>query len=137
MILLAALAFAACSDDGDDGGQGPDGETPEGDVLVRNNRFEPPEIQVESGATVVWAWDSDGVEHNVTFEDQVTSGNRGSGTFERTFEAEGTFPYLCTIHGSSMSGVVTVSATAPNTGGDGDDDDKPDGGGPGGYPGGY
>lgn len=110
MILLAALAMAACSDDDDEGGQGPDNETPEGDVLVQNNRFEPEVLQVAPGTTVVWAWASGGVEHNVTFDDDVASANQGSGTFERTFETSGEYPYLCTIHGPSMSGTVTVGS---------------------------
>jgi plastocyanin len=127
MILLAALALAACSDDGDEGGQGPDDETPEGDVLVQNNRFEPAGLQVEPGTTVVWAWASGGVQHNVTFADNVASATQGSGTFERTFETAGDFPYLCTIHGPSMSGTITVgSSSSPDDDGDG-------GGGGGGY----
>jgi plastocyanin len=126
-ILLAALALAACSDDGDEGGQGPD-ETPEGDVLVQNNRFEPGALQVEPGTTVVWAWASGGVQHNVTFADDVASGTQGSGTFERTFPTAGDYPYLCTIHGPSMSGTITVGSSSAPTG-DG-------GGGGGGYPGG-
>jgi plastocyanin len=139
MILLAALALAACSDDGD-GGQGPDGETPEGDVLVRNDFFDPAQLQVTPGSTVVWAWASNGRDHNVTFDDQVASETQSSGTFERTFETAGTFAYHCTIHGtatSGMRGAVTVAASgAPDTGGDGDDGGD-DGDGPGGYPGGY
>lgn len=110
MILLAALAVAACSDDGGEGGQGPDNETPEGDVLVQNNRFEPEVLQVAPGTTVVWAWASGGVEHNVTFDDDVASVNQGSGTFERTFETSGVYPYLCGIHGPGMSGTVTVGS---------------------------
>jgi plastocyanin len=130
-ILLAALvAAAACGDDNGDGGQGPD-ETPEGDVLVRNDFFDPAQLEVAPGTTVVWAWASGGVTHNVTFDDGEASGDRPSGIYERTFAAEGTFPYHCTIHGtptSGMRGVVTVTENpAPGDGGDngGDGDGDP------------
>jgi plastocyanin len=128
ILLATLLAVAACSGD-DDGGQGP-GETPEGDVQVRNNFFDPDELEVVPGATVVWAWSSGGVTHNVTFTDGEQSGNQSSGTYERTFEAAGSFPYHCTLHGSAtsgMRGVVTVAEpSAPDEGGGG-----PPGGGPG------
>ncbi len=128
-ILPAALAaVAACS--GDDGGQGPG--TPEGDILVRNSRFEPAALTVETGSTVTWAWVAGPVTHNVTFAD-ATSGDRSSGTYERAFAAAGSFPYLCTIHGQAMSGTITVEdEPAPDTGGDGPGGGYPDDG-PGGY----
>jgi plastocyanin len=134
VILAAVIAAAACSSSDDDGGQGP-GDTPEGDVLVRNNEFDPDLLEVAAGATVVWAWASGGTLHNVTFDDDVASGNRASGTFERTFDAAGDYPYHCTIHGPSMSGVVSVGAApAPGTGGEGTRGGGGTGGG--GYPGG-
>jgi plastocyanin len=141
LILLAgAIAVVACSDDGN-GGQGPgngdgDGdETPEGDILVRNNLFEPSGLEVAPGATVVWAWASGGTVHNVTFTEGPNSGNKGSGTFERTFADAGQFPYLCTIHGQIMSGVISVVATpAPGDGGGDGGGDGDGGGGGGGYP---
>lgn len=127
-ILLAALvAAAACSD----GGSGPG---PEGDILVENNDFDPSSLDVAPGASVVWAWSSGGVTHNVTFDDGEQSGNRSSGTYTRTFATAGTYPYHCTIHGSAtsgMRGVVTVTAPAPGGEGDGGGGD-----GGGGYPGG-
>jgi plastocyanin len=108
MALAALLAATACSGDGGDGVQGP-GDGPEGDVQVENNRFDPAALQVETGATVVWVWASNGVEHNVTFEDEVASDDQGSGTFQRTFAEAGEYDYLCTIHGAGMSGTVTVT----------------------------
>ena len=63
-----------------------------------------------------------------------TSPSQGTGTFQRTFATAGSYPYLCTIHGQIMSGVVTVTAAAPAPGGgdDGGGDDNPyDPGGPG------
>jgi plastocyanin len=139
ILLAALLAVAACSDDNGDGGQGPD-ETPDGDVLVGNNFFDPSELEVAPGATVVWVWSSGGVTHNVTFDDGEASDNLSSGTYERTFATAGSFPYHCTIHGSptsGMRGVVTVAeAPAPgeegDAGGDGDGGGYPDDG-PGGY----
>jgi plastocyanin len=125
LILMAGvIAMVACSDDGN---QEPGDGDPVGDVLVGNNFFDPSEVDIEAGATVTWAWDSDGVEHNVTFEEGTNSPTQGSGTFERTFPAAGDFPYLCTIHGESMNGVVHVGeAPAPDDGGSGGGPGDPD-----------
>ncbi len=107
-LLAALLATMACSGDG--GVQEPDQNPDGGGVQVRNNLFDPADFEVEAGGTVVWTWASNGVQHNVTFEDDVSSGNRGSGTFQRTFTDPGEFDYLCTIHGAGMSGTITVVA---------------------------
>ena len=136
LLLAVLVALAACSDDDGDGGQGPD-ETPDGDVLVRNDLFDPAELQVAPGTTVVWAWVSEGRTHNVTFDDGEDSGDRSSGTYQRAFPTAGAYPYHCTIHGtatSGMRGVVTVAEGAAP----GNEDDPGDGGGdPDGGPGGY
>ena len=119
LFLAALLVAAACSGDNGDGGQGPD--EPEGDVLVRNNVFQPAELEVAPGATVVWAWASAGVDHNVTFDDGQASETQSSGTYERAFAAAGSFPYHCSIHGSptsGMRGVVTLAAAGDGGGGD-------------------
>jgi len=119
-LILAAGAIAAVACSGsDNGGQGPGDETPEGDILVRNNFFEPSALEVAPGATVVWAWASAGVVHNVLFDDTATSGNQGSGTYARTFAAAGDYPYHCSIHGAAMSGVISVVAAPAPGGGDG------------------
>jgi plastocyanin len=118
-LLAALVAVMACSGDNGDGGQGP-GDTPEGDILVRNNSFTPSQLNVAAGASVVWAWQAGSAIHNVTFNDGESSGNQSSGTYERTFDTAGTFPYHCTIHGtatSGMRGVVTVAASGGDTGG--------------------
>ena len=126
-VLLAVLVtVAACSDDNGDGGQ----EPAEGDILVRNNFFDPSTFEVAPGATVVWAWSSGGVSHNVTFDAGESSGNQSSGTYQRTFTEAGSYPYHCTIHGTATSGMrgsVTVTAPAEgegngNGGGNGGDD---------------
>jgi len=131
-ILLAALiAAAACSDDNGDGGQ----EPAEGDILVRNNFFDPSTFEVAPGATVVWGWSSGGVSHNVTFDDGEASGNQSSGTYQRTFATAGSYAYHCTIHGTATSGMRgSVTVTAP-AGGEGNGNGGGNGGGdPGGSP---
>jgi plastocyanin len=117
ILAVGACAAVACSDSGN-GGQDPGEAPPEGDILVRNNLFDPSVLEVAPGATVVWAWASNGTVHNILFDDSETSGDQGSGTYERTFAAVGDFPYHCTIHGVSMSGVINV-VTDPSPGGGG------------------
>jgi plastocyanin len=127
---IGAIAAAACSGGESGGPTGPD-QVPEGDVQVRNNFFDPAELTVAPGTTVVWAWNSGGVTHDIVFDDGADSGEQSSGTYERTFPTAGQFPYHCSIHGQSMSGVVNVdAAAAPDGGGGGDKPDGPGGGNP-------
>lgn len=128
ILLAGAVALAGCSDNGN-GDQGPNNPPPAGDVMVRNNFFDPAQLQVAPGTAVTWAWASNGVVHDITFDDGQASPQQGDGTFERTFQTAGEFPYHCSIHGLSMSGVVSVAAP----GGGGTGSPAPGGGGMGGY----
>jgi plastocyanin len=86
-------------------------------VAVVNDQFNPATIEVPVGSTVTWQWNSGGVTHNVTFQDGTNSGDKSSGSFPRTFQTAGNFPYLCTIHGAQgMTGVVNVTASSGGTG---------------------
>ena len=112
-----AAAALACSGDG-----GPSQPTNGGNtgftVSVTNNQFTPSTIDVPVNSTVTWQWNSGGVTHNVTFQDGTTSNNRSSGSFARTFQTAGAFPYLCTIHGAQgMTGTVNVTAGSGTGGG--------------------
>jgi len=125
LIGAGAAALLGCSGDSSPSQPGdlPSGPT----VAVSNNLFAPATVTVPVNSTVTWQWNSGGVEHNVTFEAGPSSGNRTSGSFPRTFQAAGTFTYVCTIHGAQvMSGVVNVTAGTGGSGGGG-------GGGGGGY----
>lgn len=119
VLAAAAAVLVALGCSGDDGPTDPGTAgntvqvgTPEGGLS-----FSPPSITVGLNSTVIWSWNSGGVTHNVTFQDASTSGNKASGSFQKTFPTAGTFSYLCTIHGAVMSGTVTVSATAGQNGG--------------------
>ncbi len=89
-----------------------------GGVSVTNNTFSPASKTVSAGSTVNWAWNSctqdagygqTCVSHNIVFDDGVSSGLQDQGTYSRTFAAAGTYPYHCSIHGTAMSGSVTVN----------------------------
>jgi plastocyanin len=129
LLFIAALAAIACSSD-----NGPSQPTNgnANTVTVGNNVFTPSSLSVPVGSTVTWQWSSGGVVHNVTFEDQVTSDDRSTGSFPRTFSAAGTYPYHCTIHAAQgMTGTITVTAAGTGGGGGGGGSG---GGGGGAYP---
>jgi plastocyanin len=93
--------------------------TPAADgISVTNNAFSPTAKTVSVGAAVDWAWNTctptpgygeTCVSHNIVFDDGVSSGLQDQGTYRRTFAAAGTYPYHCAIHGTAMSGTITVN----------------------------
>lgn len=108
-VAIAALT-AGCGGGGVSGG-GPTG-TPGGStsnaITVANNSFTPSSTTVPVGTTVTWTWATGAVGHNVTFSTGTSSPTQSAGTFARTFGAAGTFGYVCTVHGSAMSGTIIV-----------------------------
>lgn len=105
LVLLAAFV-GACGDGNVDGPGG--GAVATNEVRVANNFFDPASRTVAAGTTLTWRWSAGSVMHNVTFSDGPASSTQSSGTYQRTFDATGSFAYLCTIHGAVMSGTVTV-----------------------------
>lgn len=88
--------------------------------------FAPAAVYVEPETTIEWEWTGNGGGHNVVHDpdgdperDEVvfdsdeemtvpTPSDEGE-TYERTFENEGVFPYVCTPHDlQEMKGVVVV-----------------------------
>jgi len=102
----AVLIVSACSEysTGPDSGEPPSATA---SVNVEDDQFVRAAVQVLQGGQVQWTWRGDS-QHNVTFSGGPASPTQASGTFQRTFPTAGTFDYLCTIHGQSMSGTVTV-----------------------------
>lgn len=85
-------------------------------VTVSNNQFAPAATTITKGSTVTWTWNTcvagysgnECTSHTVTFDDGPTSQLQSEGTYSRTFDTVGTFKYHCTVHGTAMSGTVTV-----------------------------
>lgn len=112
IVFLAAAVFAAsaCSDHTDPVSPVDEGPPPTSrSVDVQDDQFVAASVRVATGGTVRWTWRG-GNLHNVSFTDGRTSLTQTNGTFERTFDAPGSYRYSCTVHGQSMSGTVTVVA---------------------------
>ncbi len=78
-------------------------------VTIKGFSFDPKAATVTVGETITWT-NEDGTDHNVkASDDSFDSGNLGEGaTFSQTFNAAGTFDYVCTIH-PGMKATVTVT----------------------------
>ena len=91
-------------------------------VEVVDSAFEPEELTIDPGTTVVWA-QTGSLPHTVTADDGTfDSGDMAAGdTFSFTFQEEGTYPYYCEYHGGEggqgMSGVIIVGDGGEDTGG--------------------
>ncbi|GAB2459722.1 cupredoxin domain-containing protein [Jatrophihabitans fulvus] len=107
-----ALTLAACGSSDGDGGSpsspsggtsapAPAGGAPKSAVTVdvKNFSFEPGSITVAKGGKVTWKFE-DSTPHNVDIEKlKKTSPNLASGkTYSLTFNQDGTYDYLCTLH---------------------------------------
>ena len=116
LLGSAVLIVAACSDYSSGPGDPGDGGVPSAtaSVNVEDDQFVRAAVQVVQGGQVQWTWRGN-TQHNVTFTGGPASPTQASGTFQRTFPTAGTFNYMCTIHGQSMSGSVTVVAASQVT----------------------
>jgi plastocyanin len=89
-------------------------------VELKNFAFNPQNITVDVGDTVVWT-NNESHDHDVTFEAGFGSGAgalQRNETFNHTFDDAGVFAYRCTLHSNpdfltGMVGNVTVRAPIP------------------------
>jgi plastocyanin len=86
-------------------------------IVVRNDYFDPASTTVPAGTRVNWTWNACGgdgyggqtcVSHSIVFDDGQSSATQSEGSWSRLFAAAGTYKYHCGIHGSAMTGTVTV-----------------------------
>src|SRR5215213_6707880 len=80
--------------------------------------FSPASVTVDPGQPVCWTW-SGSTEHTVKGDDgSFTSGPPStSGTFQRTFNAPGTYGYYCQVHGTPTGGMRGTVVVRGNSGG--------------------
>ena len=115
VLLAATLVWLTGCEPVDAPPDGPEEPTVADDVAeveMGLASFEPAEITVAAGTTVIWVNDS-GVEHTVTagtrgnptnlFDETVSTGD----SFSYQFDEPGTYQYFCDIH-PGMDGVVAV-----------------------------
>jgi plastocyanin len=87
-------------------------------TATSSNVFSPANVTIDPGDTVTFR--NGGGPHNVIFEDGVRYPDVGNSSapweFPRTFTAQGSYRYYCSVHGalgSGMSGQVTVNPPPP------------------------
>lgn len=109
-LVAGAILAGACSDDYTGPGDPPPGPPPTlATVNVQDNQFVAATVTVAAGGTVRWTWQGAN-PHNVTFNGGQASATQAAGTYEQDFATTGDFPYVCTVHGQAMSGIVRVVA---------------------------
>jgi plastocyanin len=76
------------------------------EVTINNLTFDPANVSITVGDTVVWK-NVDKVEHQIKIAEAESTILTEGKTFSHTFNTSGTFNYTCTIH-PSMKGTVIV-----------------------------
>jgi plastocyanin len=76
-------------------------------VAIKNFAFAPATVTIKVGDTVTWRND-DGVPHDATSA-TWTSGQISAGqSYTRTFDAAGTFSYVCKVHPAMKAATIIV-----------------------------
>jgi len=116
---VAVASLVACGGGGystSPSNNNPPPTPPVGGVSVTNDVYTPASRTVAVGANVSWVWNTCSgdiytgqqcASHSVTFDDGVSSGTQDQGSFSRTFNVAGTYPYHCLVH-PQMTGTITV-----------------------------
>ena len=110
VALSLATLFAACG--GSDSTSPPPPGQFNGTIEVKSNFYSPASVTIAPGDSVTWVWN--GSSHSVTegtpgSAHAFDSGVKSSGKFGHRFNSAGTVHYFCTVHGTSMSGTITVT----------------------------
>src|SRR5450631_1474353 len=82
------------------------------EVKIDNFTFNPQQITVKAGSTVVWL-NHDDIPHTVTSSTQAFKSKAldTDDKFSYTFATPGTFKYFCALH-PHMTGTIVVEASA-------------------------
>ncbi len=81
-------------------------------VKIANFTFDPPQLTVKAGTTVVWT-NADDIPHTVTSTTQAfkSAALDTNDRFSFTFATPGTYKYFCSLH-PHMTGTIVVEAAA-------------------------
>ncbi len=119
------------AENGDDNGNGNGNGNGAGateTVEVGDNFYEPEDLTIEPGTTVVWEWVGD-IDHNINPtevpDDSDWEGHPdliSDGTYEYTFDVEGNYAYTCDPH-PGMDGTIEVTDEIEEGPGEADIDD--------------
>ncbi|HEX7117985.1 MAG TPA: cupredoxin domain-containing protein [Longimicrobiales bacterium] len=109
IVLLGAAALGACGAAGDGAKASAEPVETTRVEMPRHYRFAPEAIRVRAGSTVTWR-NTDDFTHSVRLETgDATVHTVAPGDSARiTFDAPGTYEYVCTFHPHDMRGVVVV-----------------------------
>jgi len=130
---VGATGTASAQETTEDGGGG-GGGTEEVTVGPGGNlSYDPAELTIQPGTTVVWTWDSDNhnVVPNAQPDDADWGGTEGGDSqtyntgheYEYTFDVEGDYEYYCTPHRQAgMTGTITVTTDTGGGGGTAEQD---------------
>ena len=102
-VAAAALVAAGCAGSG--GSSEPVATTEV--EMVKSYRFDPKVIEVEAGETVTWT-NEDNFTHTVQVDGQEDHKVGKGESVSITFDAPGTYGYVCTLHSQDMDGEVIV-----------------------------
>ena len=95
-------------------------------VVIVSYLFRPQNINIATGTSVLWTFLTNGTDsvdvHTVTADNRTQSGAgvfqstlmHPGQTFTYTFYSPGKYPYRCSVHPTTMTGLVNVSGPALN-----------------------
>jgi plastocyanin len=104
--LLTILSSTVCLAE-----TGPEVNSHSHSVIMKSISFEPKNLKIQAGDSVTWS-NASYTDHSATgdvsksFDTGLVPPKKASQAI--LFKEPGTFPYHCSVHGATMSAVVTV-----------------------------
>ena len=76
-------------------------------TMAKSYRFEPKAIEIKAGQSVTWT-NEDNFTHTVQVDGRADHKVERGESVSITFDAPGTYRYVCTLHRQDMDGEVVV-----------------------------
>jgi plastocyanin len=79
-------------------------------VTLTNNQFDPAEVTIDAGGTVLFVWPTGAIDHNIVPVAPATipslaTVQDGPFTHEEIFNTPGDYDYFCSVHGTATTGM--------------------------------